>query len=153
MIFASGTRGLRGGALIMPKTHIVVSFLIFHFALSRTSSCALPQFAHGPNHRSYGFGSRENQFVPRRFGYGPRFHRGDSFPHSPGFTAGVSRTHPEPRHMGRPHFPRRGSHPTRTNGKVQRTVKTSSGRMIMCWIPKIYLTNPITKPSTSFRPM
>jgi hypothetical protein len=32
-------------------------------------------------------------------------------------------------------------------------VKTSSGRMVMCWIPKIYLTNPITEPSTSFRPM
>ncbi len=27
----------------------------FSHALPRTS-CALPQFAHGPNHRSYGFG-------------------------------------------------------------------------------------------------
>jgi hypothetical protein len=38
-------------------------------ALPRTSSRALPQFTHGPNHRSYGFGSRENRFVPRCFGY------------------------------------------------------------------------------------
>jgi hypothetical protein len=29
----------------------------FSRALPRTSSHALPQFAHGPNHRSYGFGS------------------------------------------------------------------------------------------------
>jgi hypothetical protein len=40
-------------------------------ALPRTSSCALPQFSYGPNHRSYGFGSQENNFEPRRFGYGP----------------------------------------------------------------------------------
>jgi hypothetical protein len=34
MSFASSARGLRGGALIMPETHIVVSFPIFHLALS-----------------------------------------------------------------------------------------------------------------------
>jgi hypothetical protein len=27
-------------------------------------------------------------------------------------------------------------------------VKTSSGHMVKCWIPKIFLTNPITEPST-----
>jgi hypothetical protein len=37
-------------------------------ASSRTSSHALPQFSHGPNHHSYGFGSQESRFVPRRFG-------------------------------------------------------------------------------------
>jgi hypothetical protein len=36
MSVASGARGLRGGALIMPETHIVMSFLIFHLALSLT---------------------------------------------------------------------------------------------------------------------
>jgi hypothetical protein len=50
-------------------------------------------------------------------------------------------------------FPRRGSHPTRPSGEVQRTVKTSSGRMVKCWIPKIYLTNPSTESSTLSRPM
>jgi hypothetical protein len=56
---------------------------------SRASPCtfsrALPQFAHGPNHHSYGFGPRENRLEPRRFGYGPRPHRGDHFPRRPEF--------------------------------------------------------------------
>jgi hypothetical protein len=34
MSFDSDTRGFRGGVLIMPETHIVMSFLIFHLALS-----------------------------------------------------------------------------------------------------------------------
>jgi hypothetical protein len=54
-------------------------------ASSHTFSCALPQFAHGPNHRSYSFGPRENHFETRSFGYGPRPHRGDRFPCGPGF--------------------------------------------------------------------
>jgi hypothetical protein len=28
-------------------------------------------------------------------------------------------------------------------------VKTSSDRMVKCWIPKIYLSNPSTEPSTT----
>jgi hypothetical protein len=36
---------------------------------------------------------------------------------------------------------------------VHRTMKTSSGRMVKCWIPKIYLTNHSTEPSTSSLPM
>jgi hypothetical protein len=51
----------------------------------RSYSHALSRFFHGPNHHSYGFGSWENTFVPRRFGYGPRPHRGDRFPCRPGF--------------------------------------------------------------------
>jgi hypothetical protein len=125
----------------------------FSHALPHTSSRVLPQFAHVPNHRSYGFGLRENHFVPRRFSYDPRFHCGEHFPHRPDFAVGGSRTHPELRHLNGPHFPRHGSCPTRPNGEVQRTVKTSSDRMVNCWISKIYLTNPSTKSSTSFRPM
>jgi hypothetical protein len=41
MNFASSARGLRGGALIMPETHIVMSFLIFCFALSLTPCLTL----------------------------------------------------------------------------------------------------------------
>jgi hypothetical protein len=43
----------------MPETHIVMSFLHHSFsrALPCISSRALPQFAHGPNHCSFGFGS------------------------------------------------------------------------------------------------
>jgi hypothetical protein len=39
------------------------------------------------------------------------------------------------------------------SGEVQRIVKTSSGRMVKCWIPKIYLTNPSTESSTFSHPM
>jgi hypothetical protein len=122
-------------------------------ALPHTSSRVLSHFSHRPNHRSYDFGSGENSFVPRRFGYDPRPHRGDCFPRRHGFPTGGSHSHLEPRHLDGPHFSRHGSRPTRPNGEVQRTVKTSLGRMIKCWIPKIYLTNPSTEPSTSSHPM
>jgi hypothetical protein len=125
----------------------------FSRALHHTSSSASPQFAHGPSHRSYGFGPRESRFEPRRFGYGPRPHHGDRFSCRPGFLAGGSFPHFESRHSDGPHFPRRGSHPTRPSGEVQRTVKTSSGHMVKYWIPKIYLTNPSTEPSTFSHPM
>jgi hypothetical protein len=127
--------------------------LSFSRALPHASSRALPQFAHVPIHRSYGFGSRENRFEPRRFGYNPHTHHGDRFPRRPVFPAGGSNTHFEPRHLDSPHFPCYGSRPTRPNGEVQRSLKTSSGRMIKCWIAKIYLTNPSTEPLTSSHPM
>jgi hypothetical protein len=91
--------------------------------------------------------------VPRRFGYGPRPHHGDRFSHRPCFSAGVSHTHFEPRHLDGPHFFHRGSRPTQPSGEVQRTMKTSSGCKVKCWIPKIYLTNPNTEPSTFSRPI
>jgi hypothetical protein len=125
----------------------------FSHVLLRTSSGALPQFAHGPNHRSYGFGPQENRFEPRRFGYGPHPHRGDCFPRRPDFPTGGSFPHFEPRHLDGPHFPRRGSRPTQPSGEVQMTMKTSSSRMVKCWIPKIYLTNPSTESSTPLCPM
>jgi hypothetical protein len=58
-----------------------------------------------------------------------------------------------PRHLDGPHFSCRGSHPTRSSGEVQRTMKTSSSRMVKCWIPKIYLTNPSTESSSFSHPM
>jgi hypothetical protein len=39
--YAFGARGLRGGALIMPKTHIMMSFMIFRLALSLVLCLAL----------------------------------------------------------------------------------------------------------------
>jgi hypothetical protein len=87
--------------------------------------------------------------VSRHFSYGPRPHRGDYPPRRHNFPAGRSYTHLESRHLNGPHFPHRGSRPTRSNGEVQKTVDTSSGRMVKCWIPKFYLTNPSTEPSTS----
>jgi hypothetical protein len=73
------------------------------------------------------FGSRENSFVPRRFSYDPCPHRGDCFPCRPGFLAGGCHTHFGPRHLGGPHFPRRGSRPTGPSGELLKTVKTYSG--------------------------
>jgi hypothetical protein len=91
--------------------------------------------------------------VPRCFGYDPCSHRGDCFPHRHGFSAGGSYTHFEPRYLDGPCFLYRGSHPTGSNGEVQKIVKTSTCRMVKCWIPKFYVTNPSTEPSTSSRPM
>jgi hypothetical protein len=133
---------------IPPHSYSRASSRPFSRALPRTSSSVLSQFAHGPNHRSYGFGPRENRFEPICFGYGPRPHRGDRFPRRPSFPAGGSFTHFELRHLDGPCFPHHGSRPTQPCGEVQRTVKTSSGRMVKCWIHMIYLTNPSTEPST-----
>jgi hypothetical protein len=96
---------------------------------------------------------QQNRFESRRFGYDPRPHCGNRFSRRPGFPAGGTFPHFEPRHLDGPRFPRCGSHPTRPSGEVQRTVKTSSGRMVKCWIPKIYLTNPSTEPSTPSCPV
>jgi hypothetical protein len=114
MNFASSARELRRYTLTMLETHIVMSFppRSYYRALSRTSSRVLPQFSHGSNHHSYGFGLREYCLEPRRFGYGPRPHRGDRFSHRSGFPAGGSHTHFEPRHLDDPYFLRRDSHPT-----------------------------------------
>jgi hypothetical protein len=87
--------------------------------------------------------------VPRRFGYDPRSHRGDRHPCRHNFPAGGSYTGFEPRHLDGPRFPYRCSCPTHSNGEVQKTVKTSSDRMVTCWIPNFYLTNSSTEPLTS----
>jgi hypothetical protein len=117
---------------ISPRSYSHASPHTFSRALLHTSSCASPQFAHGPNHCSYSFGPQENHFVPRRFGYNPRPHRGDHFPRRPGFPAGGAHTHFEPRHLDGLRFPRRSSHPTRPNGELQRIVKTPFGHMVKC---------------------
>jgi hypothetical protein len=136
MSFAFITRELRRDALTMLETHPdeFSNFLPHSYsrALPCTSSHALSHFSHGPNHRSYDFGSRENNFVPRCFSYDPHPHRDDHFPHRPSFSTGESHTHFELRHLEGPRFHRHGSCSTRPNSEVQRTVKTSSGRMVKC---------------------
>jgi hypothetical protein len=72
--------------------------------------------------------------VISQFSYSPRPHLGDHFPCRPVFPAGGSHTHFEPRHMDGLCFPHRGSCPTRSNGEVQSTIKTSSSRMVKYWI-------------------
>jgi hypothetical protein len=97
--------------------------------LPRTSH-ASPHFFHGPNHHSCGLGSWENSFVPRHLGYGPHPHHGDRPPRRHDFPARGAYSHFEPSRFDGPCFPHRGSHPTRSNGEVQRIVKTYSGRMV-----------------------
>jgi hypothetical protein len=120
----------------MLETHIMMSSLSFRLVLTLvlhlTHLLMLCLISHGPNHRSYDFGSRENSFVPRRFGYDPHPHRGDRFPYRHDFPARGSYAHFEPRHLDGPCFPRCGSRPTGPNGEVQRIVKTSSGHMVKC---------------------
>jgi hypothetical protein len=86
--------------------------------------------------------------VPGCFRVDPRSHRGVHPPHRHGFPTRGVYSHFEPSHFDGPRFPHCGSRPTRSNGEVQRTMKTSSGRMVKCWITKIFLTNPSTESST-----
>jgi hypothetical protein len=96
----------------LPRSYSHASPRFYSRASPHTSSRVFCQFSYGPNHHSYGFGSRENRFEPRYFGYGPRPHRRDHFP------AGGSYTHFESRHLDSPHFPHRVSHPTQPSGEV-----------------------------------
>jgi hypothetical protein len=112
------------------------------------SSCAPSHFSHGPDHLSYGFGSRESGLVPGRFGVDPRSHRGVHPSCRHDFPARGVHSHFEPSRFDGPRFSHHDSCPTRPNGEVQRIVKTSLGRMVKCWIPKIFLTNPSTEPLT-----
>jgi hypothetical protein len=96
----------------LPRCYSHVPPHFYPRASPHTFSRTLPQFAHGPNYRSYGFGPRENRFEPRHFGYGPHPHRGDRFPRRLGFPTRESLPHFELRHLDGPRFPRRGSRPT-----------------------------------------
>jgi hypothetical protein len=85
--------------------------------------------------------------VPGRFGVNPRSHRGVRPPRRHGFLARGVYSHFEPSCFDGPCFPHHGSYPTHSNGEVQKIVKTSSDRMVKCWIPKIFLINPSIEPS------
>jgi hypothetical protein len=82
------------------------------------------------------------------FGVDPHSHRGVHPLCRHGFPTRGVYSHFEPSRFDDPHFPHRGSCPTYTNGEVQSIVKTSLGRMVKCWIIKIFLTNSNTKPSS-----
>jgi hypothetical protein len=53
---------------VPPQSYSRVPPLSYSRASPRTSLRALSHFSHEPNHRSNGFGSRENSFEPRHFG-------------------------------------------------------------------------------------
>jgi hypothetical protein len=86
--------------------------------------------------------------VPRCFDFDPRSHRGARPPRRNNSPARGAYSHFEPSHFGGPHFPHRGSRPSRSNCKVHKTVVTYSGCIVKCWIPKIFLTNPSIESST-----
>jgi hypothetical protein len=86
--------------------------------------------------------------VPGRFGVDPCSHHGVHPPCRHGILSSDVYSHFEPSHFDSPCFPHSGSCPTCSNGEVQRIMKTSLGRMVKCWIPKIFLTNPSIEPST-----
>jgi hypothetical protein len=81
------------------------------------------------------------------FGVDPHSHRGVHPPRKRGFPTRGVYSHFELSHFDDPRFPHHGSQPTRSNGQVQRVVKTSSGHMVKCWISNIFLTNPSTETS------
>jgi hypothetical protein len=66
------------------------------------------------------------------FGVDPHSHHGVRPPCRHGFLTRGVYSHFESSCFDGPHFPRRGSHPTHSNGEVQRLVKTSSGHMAKC---------------------
>jgi hypothetical protein len=51
-------------------------------------------------------------------------------------------SHFEPSRFDGLRFSRRGSRPIHANCEVHKTVVTYLGRMVKCWIPNIFLTNP-----------
>jgi hypothetical protein len=169
MSFASGGRKFRGGVLSMLETHIVMSslicrlvlILVFHLALTLVLHLALfyvlclTLLLVLCLSLLMDLTITHMVLVHERTSLclDPRPQRGDCFPRRPGFPAEGAHTHFEPRHLVDPRFPNHGSRLTRPNGELKRIVMTFSGRMVKCWIPKIYLTNPSMKPSTPSHPM
>jgi hypothetical protein len=96
------------------------------------SSRVPSRFSHGPNHRSYGFGSQESGLVPRLFGVDSHLNCGVRPPRRHGFVARDVYSHLESSHFDGPHFPRHGSHPTHSKGEVQKTMNTSLGHKVKC---------------------
>jgi hypothetical protein len=134
---------------VPPQSYSCVLPCSYSRASSHIFSHAFSHFSREPNHHSYGFGSRENGFEPRRFGYGPHPHRGDRFPRRPSFPAGGSFTHFELRHLDGPRFPHHGSCPTWPSGEVQRIVKTFFGHMVSVGFLRFISLSP----SLSHRPL
>jgi hypothetical protein len=118
----------------MEKTHVDYARNSYHDEFINFppyfSSRAPSHFSHRPNHRLYGFGSRESGIVPGRFGMNPRSHRCVRPPRRHGFPARGVYSHFELSHFDGPCFPHHGSCPTCSNGEVQRIVKTNSDGMV-----------------------
>jgi hypothetical protein len=139
MSLSSGIRELRRGILIMLETHIVMSSLIFHLVLILVFRLALTLVLH-----------LTLLLVPYLMDlttiHMVLVHERTALSLDALVTTHVlvvvivfcvglvflleGHTHFEPRQLDSPRFLRCGSRPTRPNGEVQRTIKTSSGRMV-----------------------
>jgi hypothetical protein len=149
MSFAFCAREWRRGVWTMLETHTMMSLLIFcltfllvlHLIFLKDLTIAHMVLVH------------ESGLVPGCFGVDPLSHHGVCPPRRHGLPVRGVYSHFEPSRFDDPLFPHRGSCPTRSNGEVERIVTTSLGQMVKCWIPKIFLTNPSTEPSTFSHPM
>jgi hypothetical protein len=78
----------------MEKRHVDYARNSYHDEfidfLPHISSCAPFHLSHGPNHRSYVFGSQESGLVPGHLGVDPLSHRGVRSPCRHGFPLEVS---------------------------------------------------------------
>jgi hypothetical protein len=122
MSFTSVAKELRRDALTMLETHIVMSSLIFHLVLTLVLCLTLllvPCLI-----------SLMDLTIAHMILVHERTNLCLDALVTAWFSAGGSHTHLEPRHFDGPHFSRHGSRPTRSNGEVQRTMKTSSNRMV-----------------------
>jgi hypothetical protein len=70
--------------------------------------------------------------VPRRFGFDPRSYCGACPPCRHGSPARGTYSHFKLSRFDGPYFPYHGSHPTRSNCEVYKTVVTFSCRMVKC---------------------
>jgi hypothetical protein len=166
MSFASDKRKLREGILSMLETHIVMSFLICHLIIILRFHLILTIVLHLALFHVLCLSSLMDLTISHMVLVHERISLSlDAFDMVhilivvivsyvglvsllEGLTLTLSRDI-----WTTPRFPRRGSRPTQPNGELKRIVKTSSGRMVKCWISKIYLTNPSMEPSTPSRPM
>jgi hypothetical protein len=158
MSFASSVKVLRKSALSMLETHIVMSSLIFHLVLTLVlrltllhtlflSSLMDSTIAHMILVHERTALSLYALVMTHVLNVVTVSYVGLVFLQE-GFTPVLSR-YTWTTHV----FPVVVLIPLIQNSDVQKIVKTSSGRMVRCWIPKIYLTNPRTEPSTFSRPM
>jgi hypothetical protein len=119
MSFAFNARGWRTGVRTMLETHIMMSLIFRLIFLLVLCLIFLMDLTITPMTLVH-----ESGLVPRRFGVDPCSPHGVHPLRRLGFPARGVYSHLELSCLDGPHFPYRGSRPTRSNGEVQRTVKT-----------------------------
>jgi hypothetical protein len=129
MSFASDERELRGCVLSMLETHIVMNSLMFHLSLILVFRLAFTLVLHLIFFHVLYLSSLMDLTIAHMV----LVHKRTALSldalvtthvlimvtaHRPGFPTGGSFPHFESRHLDGPHFPHRGSRPTRPSGEV-----------------------------------